>query len=70
LAYIHWTSHVDATEPPSLGEGERATVELFERLSPSVVGVAVITGADDPAKFHVGKGIRFYLGCSGRHRHQ
>jgi 2-alkenal reductase len=48
-----------------LGEVERATVELFERASPSVVGVTVIMGVDDPAKFHVGKGSGFIWDAAG-----
>jgi 2-alkenal reductase len=60
LPYVHPASNAGAVEPRCvLGEGERATVELFERVSPSVVGVTVITGADDPAKFHIGKGSGF-----------
>ena len=66
LPYIHPTSHADAIAPRSvLGEGERATVELFERVSPSVVGVTVITGADDPAKFHIEKGSGFIWDAAG-----
>src|ERR1700692_2072494 len=42
-----------------LAEIEGATMELFERVSPSVVGITVITGADDPAKFNVGTGSGF-----------
>src|SRR6202163_975144 len=57
LPHIHAASKAGTIEPRGVvGEVERATVELFERASPSVVGVTVITGANDPAKFHVGKG--------------
>jgi 2-alkenal reductase len=66
LPYIHPASNAGAIEPRSvLGEGERATVELFERVSPSVVGITVITGADDPAKFHIGKGSGFVWDAMG-----
>jgi 2-alkenal reductase len=43
----------------ALGEAERATIALFERVSPSVVGVTVIIGADDPSKFTVNTGSGF-----------
>jgi S1-C subfamily serine protease len=43
----------------ALTEAERATVALFERVSPSVVGVTVIVGADDPAKFRIDIGSGF-----------
>jgi 2-alkenal reductase len=48
-----------------LAEIERATMELFERVSPSVVGITVITGADDPAKFNVGTGSGFIWDGAG-----
>jgi 2-alkenal reductase len=48
-----------------LAEAERATVELFERVSPSVVGITAITGADDPAKFNVGTGSGFIWDAAG-----
>lgn len=66
LPYIQAASKAGTIEPRGvLGEVERATVELFERASPSVVGVTVITGADDPAKFHVGKGSGFIWDAAG-----
>jgi 2-alkenal reductase len=43
----------------TLTDAERATVALFERVSPSVVGVTVIVGADDPAKFKIDIGSGF-----------
>ena len=49
----------------TLSEIERATVELFERASPSVVGVTVIAGAGDPAKFHIDKGSGFIWDAAG-----
>ncbi len=48
-----------------LADIERATIELFERVSPSVVGITVITGADDPAKFNVGTGSGFIWDSAG-----
>jgi 2-alkenal reductase len=44
---------------------ERATVALFERVSPSVVGVTVIVGADDPAKFRIDIGSGFIWDGAG-----
>jgi 2-alkenal reductase len=56
----------DTVAPRSvLAEVERATVALFERASPSVVGVTVITGADDAAKFRVEKGSGFIWDAAG-----
>jgi S1-C subfamily serine protease len=43
----------------TLTDAERATVALFARVSPSVVGVTVIIGADDPAKFRIDIGSGF-----------
>ena len=43
----------------ALTDVERATVALFARVSPSVVGVTVIIGADDPAKFRIDIGSGF-----------
>jgi 2-alkenal reductase len=55
-----------APQPPStLTDGERATVALFERASPSVVGVTVIIGADDPAKFRIDIGSGFIWDGAG-----
>ena len=48
-----------------LGDAERARVELFERVSPSVVAVSVITAADDPAKVHIGAGSGFIWDAAG-----
>jgi 2-alkenal reductase len=48
-----------------LAEIERATVELFERVSPSVVGITAISGADDRAKFNVGTGSGFIWDAAG-----
>jgi 2-alkenal reductase len=63
--YVHAASKT-RTEPRSvLAELERATIELFERVSPSVVGITVITGADDPAKFNVGTGSGFIWDGAG-----
>jgi 2-alkenal reductase len=45
--------------PSTLTETERPTIALFERVSPSVVGVTVIIGADDPAKFRIDIGSGF-----------
>jgi 2-alkenal reductase len=45
--------------PSTLTEAERPTIALFERVSPSVVGVTVIIGADDPAKFRIDIGSGF-----------
>jgi 2-alkenal reductase len=54
------------TQPRNvLAEVERATVELFERVSPSVVGITAISGADDPAKFNVGTGSGFIWDAAG-----
>jgi 2-alkenal reductase len=54
------------TQPRNvLAEIERATVELFERVSPSVVGITAISGADDPAKFNVGTGSGFIWDAAG-----
>jgi 2-alkenal reductase len=49
----------------ALGDAERARVELFERVSPSVVAVSVITAADDPAKVHIGAGSGFIWDAAG-----
>jgi hypothetical protein len=50
LPYIHPASNAGTIEPRgALGEAERATVELFERVSPSVVAVSVIVAPDDPS---------------------
>jgi 2-alkenal reductase len=49
----------------ALGEVERATIALFERVSPSVVGVTVIIGADDPSKFTVNTGSGFIWDGAG-----
>lgn len=66
LPYIHPAPKADTIERRSvLAEVERATVELFERVSPSVVGVTVITGADDAAKFRVEKGSGFIWDAAG-----
>jgi 2-alkenal reductase len=66
LPYGHSASSKTRTGPRSvLAEIERATIELFERVSPSVVGITVITGADDPAKFNVGTGSGFIWDSAG-----
>jgi S1-C subfamily serine protease len=53
LATAALPSNAGTIEPRGpLGEAERATVELFERVSPSVVAVSVIVAPDDPSKFH------------------
>jgi S1-C subfamily serine protease len=53
-------SNAGTIEPRGpLGEAERATVELFERVSPSVVAISVIVAPDDPSKFHIGAGSGF-----------
>jgi 2-alkenal reductase len=49
----------------ALTDAERATVALFERVSPSVVGVTVIIGADDPAKFRIDIGSGFIWDGAG-----
>ena len=49
----------------ALTDVERATVALFERVSPSVVGVTVIIGADDPAKFRIDIGSGFIWDGAG-----
>jgi 2-alkenal reductase len=49
----------------ALNDAERATVALFERVSPSVVGVTVIVGADDPAKFRIDIGSGFIWDVAG-----
>ena len=60
-----------AAQPPgpelnsTLTDAERATVALFERVSPSVVGVTVIVGADDPAKFRIDIGSGFVWDGAG-----
>jgi 2-alkenal reductase len=48
-----------------LAEVERATVALFERVSPSVVSVTVIVGADDPSKFMINTGSGFIWDDAG-----
>jgi S1-C subfamily serine protease len=66
LPYIHPASNAGAIEPHNvLGEVERATVELFERASPSVVAVSVIVAPDDPAKFHIATGSGFIWDAAG-----
>jgi 2-alkenal reductase len=66
LPYIHPASNAGAVEPRNvLGEVERATVELFERISPSVVAVSVIVAPDDPAKFHIATGSGFVWDAAG-----
>jgi S1-C subfamily serine protease len=66
LPYIHPASNAGAVEPRNvLGEVERATVELFERVSPSVVAVSVIVAPDDPAKFHIATGSGFVWDAAG-----
>jgi 2-alkenal reductase len=49
----------------ALTDAERAAVALFERVSPSVVGVTVIVGADDPAKFRIDIGSGFIWDGAG-----
>jgi S1-C subfamily serine protease len=66
LPDIHAAASKTRTEPRNvLAEVERATIELFERVSPSVVGITAITGADDPAKFNVGTGSGFIWDAAG-----
>ncbi len=66
LPYGHSASSKTRFEPRGvLADIERATIELFERVSPSVVGITVITGADDPAKFNVGTGSGFIWDGAG-----
>jgi S1-C subfamily serine protease len=66
LPYMHPASHAGTIEPRgALGEAERATVELFERVSPSVVAVSVIVAPDDPSKFHIGTGSGFIWDAAG-----
>jgi 2-alkenal reductase len=48
-----------------LAEVEHATIALFERVSPSVVGVTVIIGADDPSKFTINTGSGFIWDSAG-----
>ncbi len=66
LPVVPLAADAGATEPRNvLGEIERATVELFERASPSVVGVTVITAPDDAAKFRIEKGSGFIWDAAG-----
>jgi 2-alkenal reductase len=66
LPCIHPAAAKTRFEPRGvLADIERAIIELFERVSPSVVGITVITGADDPAKFNVGTGSGFIWDGAG-----
>jgi S1-C subfamily serine protease len=66
LAMAALPSNAGTIEPRGpLGEAERATVELFERVSPSVVAVSVIVAPDDPSKFHIGTGSGFIWDAAG-----
>jgi S1-C subfamily serine protease len=66
LATAAHPSNAGTIEPRGpLGEAERATVELFERVSPSVVAVSVIVAPDDPSKFHIGTGSGFIWDADG-----
>jgi 2-alkenal reductase len=60
-ALVCFTPAAAQSPAPSsaLTDAERATIALFERASPSVVGVTVIIGADDPAKFRIDIGSGF-----------
>ncbi len=51
--------------PNVLAEVERATIALFERVSPSVVSVTVIVNADDPSKFMINTGSGFIWDGAG-----
>ena len=44
---------------------EQSTIELFERVSPSVVQVSTITGADDPSKSNINIGSAFVWDALG-----
>jgi S1-C subfamily serine protease len=66
LATAALPSNAGTIEPRSaLGEAERATVELFERVSPSIVAVSVIVAPGDPSKFHIGTGSGFIWDAAG-----
>jgi 2-alkenal reductase len=48
-----------------LADAERSTVELFERVSASVVQIATFTGVDDPAGFETKIGSGFIWDTAG-----
>jgi 2-alkenal reductase len=49
----------------SLTEIERATIDLFERVAPSVVEITTITIGDDSSKPNIKTGSGFFWGTSG-----
>jgi 2-alkenal reductase len=56
-------SHARAIEP--LSDRERSTIALFERASPSVVGITTLIDVNDPSKFRMDTGSGFIWDGSG-----